>query len=328
MVTKEQLEEFRSNINSAYSNEFTEDQLKYLHKMKQGSPVKTKRFKNKNPTDSLTDRSFNKLDQGINSIDSGISHLGAGLNATRNMAEGLVGSSDYQYAKGAFEADIKRNKGQFTLKAGAENGYGFGLKGAMSSSRSANLASMAFHGPGVAAEGLLNSLGLMTRQQRLAFKSGGVMSKLGTATIPLIGAGILVSSMVNGENPSDVGSMALTSAGLLTGLHTGMRLGGALTPANTAMRGAGLFTGGLIGAATGLAITGGAAYVARDMTSSQSSIANFARKRSKREELTSTFQNNATLTMRQKALQQISSAEMNGRGQVLGNEANMLKFGV
>ena len=83
--------------------------------------------------------------------------------------------------------------------------------------------------------------------------------------------------------------------------------------------------GGILGGALSYAAVAGTAYAAQDLFSADSKIAEGARKFTSLTSSANITQNQGTLTMRQRALQQISQSAMNDRQSILSNEAAILK---
>lgn len=236
--------------------------------------------------------------------------------------------------------DVAKTHGKLT-GPGASTGIGFGWQGNRVASRGAQFASGFTDSARLVKEGGLNALGIMTRQQKLQFKQGNILMK-GMAVAPAaFSLYNNVSTLLDGGDIGDALATNLTAVGGMVGFHAGKSLAGAIGPGGAAkvapgvsgalkmtggkMRIASQFAGGLIGGAVGTAAISALTYGAKDLTSSESSIAKAARSYSKLSELSSVEQNRGTLTMRQKALQQLSQSALNDRGSLLGNEASILK---
>lgn len=238
-------------------------------------------------------------------------------------------------------ADVEKTHGKAVTSAGASTGLGLGWQGNRVASRGALLANGLVDGARLAGEGGLNALGIMTRQQKLQFKQGNMMMKAMAVAPAAFSLYNNVSTLLDGGDIGDALAMNLTAVGGMVGFHAGKSIAGAIGPGGAAkvapgvsgalkmtggkMRIASQFAGGLIGGAVGTAAISALTYGAKDLTSSESSIAKAARSYSKLSELASVEQNRGTLTMRQKALQQLSQSALNDRGSLLGNEAAILK---
>lgn len=223
--------------------------------------------------------------------------------------------------------DTTRESGKFTFGSGLHQGPGFGIGGSFKTSRKDDLASLVFDTPLVAKEATLNAMGIMTKQQKMQAASSGPLGKILGHAVPLTAMAAVGAGMFNGENPYDILQNQLVAASAFTGGIAGMRTGGVLSPVNKNgfIKGGSRLLGGAIGAAAGAGVAYGVLEGIKDITSAESRIGKFTDEGPKRAALASTFQNNNTLTMRQKSLQQISHSVLNDRGQTLGNEASILK---
>ena len=223
--------------------------------------------------------------------------------------------------------DFLREKGRFTPGTGAQIGAGFGFAGSFKTGRMDDFKSFLFDTPLVAKEASLNSLGFLTKQQKIQMATSGPLGKAMGALIPLSTMALIGSGMANGDDPySIMQNQAMAAAGFTGGI-AGMRLGGVMSPvsANGYIRGGSR----LLGFGAGAALAAGAAYgiteSIRDLTSADSTLGAMMYDAPKRELLASYEQTQGTLTMRQRSLQQISSSVLNDRGFTLGNEASILK---
>lgn len=231
---------------------------------------------------------------------------------------------DYQ---NRLETDFERTKGNFRAGSGAQMGAGFGLAGSFKTGKMDDFKSFFMDTPLVAKEATLNSLGIMTKQQKIQMATAGPIGKAFSSLIPLSTMAMVGSGMYEGEDPYSILQTQLTAASAFTGGVAGMRAGGVMSPvsANGYIRGASR----LGGFATGAVLAGAAAYgiteSLRDITSAESQIGQLMYESPKRELLASTEQTDGTLTMRQRALRQVNSSVFNDRGFTLGNEASILK---
>ena len=223
--------------------------------------------------------------------------------------------------------DALREKGTYVPGTGAQQGAGFGLMGSFKSSRIDDLKSFIGDTPLVAKEASLNSLGFLTKQQKIQMNSSGVMGKLMATTIPLGTMAVVGNGMVDGDDPYTILQQQMVAATTFTGGIAGMRLAGAMSPVSVNGYKKGLFKlGGFgLGAAVGGGIAYGVSESIKDITSSESWIGQQMYSSYNRETLASYDQTQGTLTHRQKSLQQINSSVMNDRGFTLGNEASILK---
>ena len=232
------------------------------------------------------------------------------------------------------------NVGAGSMVGGASMGYSIGLSGHRRASQSALAGSAIFDTARSFSENSLNSLGIVTNQQRMQFKSSGMLGKAGALLGPGLGAATIFSTIADGGDMYETMTFNLAAASGMAGFTAGSRLGGsffkgAQTVKNEytglnqlkggKMRFAGGAVGGAIGFAAGAALVGGGMWAASDLTSNDSVLAKMARGYSKLASNAGIEQNNRTLTMRQQALQQLSQSAINDRASLLGNEAAVLR---
>ena len=232
------------------------------------------------------------------------------------------------------------NVGASSMVGGASLGYSIGFSGHRRASQSALAGSAMFDTARALSENSLNSLGIVTNQQRMQFKSSGMLGKAGALLGPGLGAATIFSTIADGGDMYETMTFNLAAAGGMAGFTAGSRLGGSLfqgaqmvknehTGLNQLkggkMRFAGGAVGGAIGFAAGAALVGGGMWAASDLTSNDSVLAKMAKGYSRLASNAGTEQNNRTLTMRQQALQQLSQSAINDRASLLGNEAAVLR---
>ena len=232
------------------------------------------------------------------------------------------------------------NVGASSMVGGASLGYSIGFSGHRRASQSALAGSAMFDTARAFSENSLNSLGIVTNQQRMQFKSSGMLGKAGALLGPGLGAATIFSTIADGGDMYETMTFNLAAASGMAGFTAGSRLGGSLfqgaqmvknehTGLNQLkggkMRFAGGAVGGAIGFAAGAALVGGGMWAASDLTSNDSVLAKMAKGYSKLASNAGTEQNNRTLTMRQQALQQLSQSAINDRASLLGNEAAVLR---
>ena len=232
------------------------------------------------------------------------------------------------------------NVGASSMVGGASLGYSIGFSGHRRASQSALAGSAMFDTARAFSENSLNSLGIVTNQQRMQFKSSGMLGKAGALLGPGLGAATIFSTIADGGDMYETMTFNLAAASGMAGFTAGSRLGGSLfqgaqmvknehTGLNQLkggkMRFAGGAVGGAIGFAAGAALVGGGMWAASDLTSNNSVLAKMAKGYSRLASNAGTEQNNRTLTMRQQALQQLSQSAINDRASLLGNEAAVLR---
>ena len=232
------------------------------------------------------------------------------------------------------------NVGASSMVGGASLGYSIGFSGHRRASQSALAGSAMFDTARAFSENSLNSLGIVTNQQRMQFKSSGMLGKAGALLGPGLGAATIFSTIADGGDMYETMTFNLAAASGMAGFTAGSRLGGSLfqgaqmvknehTGLNQLkggkMRFAGGAVGGAIGFAAGAALVGGGMWAASDLTSNNSVLAKMAKGYSRLASNAGIEQNNRTLTMRQQALQQLSQSAINDRASLLGNEAAVLR---
>jgi hypothetical protein len=193
-------------------------------------------------------------------------------------------------------------------------------------------AQFAFGGTGYKREALMNSFGLLSKQQKMQTGLGG----LGQRLTPLFMAASAAYDLVNGNGFGDT----MTNGAGYFGANVGFRIGQSFGfgVAKAAVMGTGRVAGvgalrvaGLIGGGLGAATIGGLAYGAAVALITASDSDNFIIRTADKiryAELNTQFvQTDMSLTHRQRALEQISKSAMNNRGSLLGNEASILALG-
>ena len=241
------------------------------------------------------------------------------------------------------KSDFHRSQGNVGTGSkigGASMGYSIGLSGHRRASQSALAGSAIFDSARAFSENSLNSLGIVTNQQRMQFKSSGMLGKAGALVGPGLGGAMIFSTIADGGDMYETMTFNLAAASGMAGFTAGSRLGGSLfqgaqivknehTGLNQLkggkMRFAGGAIGGAVGFAAGAALVGGGMWAASDLISNDSVLAKMARGYSKLASNAGIEQNNRTLTMRQQALQQLSQSAINDRASLLGNEASILR---
>lgn len=259
--------------------------------------------------------------------------------------------NNYNNGKSSFSAqrdmsriisDFERGQGNLGagVHAGATMGYSIGFAGHRRASQTALLKSAPLDTARALKENALNSIGVVTNQQKMQWRSSGLLGKAGAALGPALGAATIFSTIADGGNMYETMTFNLAAAAGMAGFTAGSRIGGAAfkggqivkneyTGLNQLkggkLRFAGGAVGGAIGFAAGAALVGGGMWAASDLTSNKSILADMARGYSKLSSNAGIEQNNRTLTMRQQALQQLSQSAINDRGSLLGNEAAILR---
>lgn len=256
------------------------------------------------------------------------------------------GKSEGKAAKDVnrIRSDFERSQGNLGATSnkigGASMGYSIGLGGHRRASQAALLGSALPDTGRALGENALNSLGIVTNQQKMQFKSSGLLGKAGALLGPGLGAATIFSTIADGGDMYETMTFNLAAAAGMAGFTAGSRIGGAAfkggqivkneyTGLNQLkggkLRFAGGAVGGAVGFAAGAALVGGGMWALSDLTSNNSVLAKMAKGYSRLASHAGTEQNNRTLTMRQQALQQLSQSAINDRASLLGNEAAVLR---
>ena len=259
--------------------------------------------------------------------------------ATPKRAEKL--KEEYNYARNAFQSEADRTSGHYAEKGysgkwtkGSESGAGIGFKAHMYGSQRSLLANSWRGSVQLVGEGLSNSLGYATKQQRLQYKTGGLMAKGMTAFTIGTGAYNLISTGINGGDMYDAMSDNLSFAAGMVGFHAGSKLGGAMSNVRKVgdktvglkRRAVGSAIGGIGGNLVASQLVSGGLSAIKDMGSSDSQIVKTLKGQTLvTGGLGNITDNNKTLTMRQRSLQQLSQSSMNDRASILGSEASILR---
>lgn len=194
-------------------------------------------------------------------------------------------------------------------------------------------ATFATWGSGAKREDMLNTMGMLTKAQKEQAQAGGKLNKLFHAAIPIATFGAMAATMANGGDALDyVMDTAIPEVAAFAGWRTGKSLGyaaggmmGQGAAEGVLRRGAAGLIGGVTGAVAGFALAAGATHLLKESTNSNNII-----NRAAHDIRTSDFDNDIminsnTLTHRRRAAEAISKSRMNDRGQVLGNEAMIMR---
>ena len=237
-----------------------------------------------------------------------------------------------QYAKN----EIKKDSGSNLHAFGIRTGWSHSAAQAAQASRLERAGAFFRLANPVGAssrEILSSNLGRMTSELKIQnAKSGSfgrVFGRMGTASNVLFTGAVALQS----DDPLNefVATTALTW-GVQHGWRTGKALGslamygGDVTGAATFLgrHAPRVLMGGLMAGAVG-AVGYGSFKLQTDLTRSDSNIVGAIRNFTTRENSVNIQDSQLTLTMRQQALQKLSSSALNNRGQLLGNEADVLR---
>lgn len=172
-------------------------------------------------------------------------------------------------------------------------------------------------------ESLLNSLGLMTADQKTMYSGMGMKGALMKGGIRLGGVLNLGFAVTSDDPLTDFTSNVLSGYGVQAGWRGGKAAANVLFGAKVG-HASRILMGGVAGFVGG-AVPMIAGEILKDATKSDSMIKKYAKKSYKQESLVEDRSSRQALTMRQAGLQKLSSSYLNDRGMLLGNEASILK---
>ena len=104
------------------------------------------------------------------------------------------------------------NVGASSMVGGASLGYSIGFSGHRRASQSALAGSAMFDTARAFSENSLNSLGIVTNQQRMQFKSSGMLGKAGALLGPGLGAATIFSTIADGGDMYETMTFNLAAA--------------------------------------------------------------------------------------------------------------------
>lgn len=233
-----------------------------------------------------------------------------------------------QLNKAVDQAENQANKdqGKGLGRFSSEGGYGHSLAQAKVASTGEKLGTFLSHANifgGSSRESLLNNLGMLTADQKVQLAKAGGFNKLLTKTMTG-GAGLFIAySALQSDDPGNE-LIASTAAGwgLLQGWRVGKSFGSVLHASHVSRVGF-----GAVGSVGTAAIGYGAVKSFADLTSNESVIVDYLKSTTSREVFAKSRDSDLSLTLRQAAMQKLSASSLNNRGQLLGNEAQILRGG-
>lgn len=168
---------------------------------------------------------------------------------------------------------------------------------------------------------LLSQMGGLSHTARVQMASGGLFNKLAIGGMTLAGGAASLYMASQSDNPANEYIANITAAyGLQAGWRAGKAVGSVIADSHFTRIGLG------VPMALGMGIAGYAGVSALgDLTKSESAIVDTIKKWSTKEAFTFAPDTKVSATMRQRALQKLSASAMNSRGQLLGNEAMILR---
>lgn len=168
---------------------------------------------------------------------------------------------------------------------------------------------------------LLGNAGWLSRTAKIQMLRSNIFSRTLQTGFAIGPAALGLYAANDSENPANsliVSTLAGTS--LQAGWRYGKALGSVVSNSTLSRVAFGAPTAALSGLSTWAAIAG-----IMDLGSNDSRLVGAAKKFSTKEAFSFTPDSKVTATMRQRALQKLSSSSMNSRGQLLGNEAMILR---
>lgn len=172
-------------------------------------------------------------------------------------------------------------------------------------------------------ESLYNAMGLMTADQKRLYSRPGVSNTIARWGIRSAGLFNVYTGLTSDDPITDVTANVLSGYGLQAGWRGGKAAANVLFGKNVGhasrlLLGAG---GAIVAGAVPLA----AGEIVKDITKSDSHIKKMFKGSYKQEVYAEDNSSRMALTMRQAGLQKLASSHLNDRGQLLGNEAAILK---
>ena len=233
-----------------------------------------------------------------------------------------------QLNKAVDQAENQANKdqGKGLGRFSSEGGYGHSLAQAKVASTGEKLGTFLSHANifgGSSRESLLNNLGILTADQKVQLAKAGGFNKLLTKTMTG-GAGLFIAySALQSDDPGNE-LIASTAAGwgIMQGWRVGKSFGSVLHASHVSRVGF-----GAVGSVGTAAIGYGAVKSFADLTSNESVIVDYLKSTTSREVFAKSRDSDLSLTLRQAAMQKLSASSLNNRGQLLGNEAQILRGG-
>lgn len=247
----------------------------------------------------------------------------AGDLDTKNMRH-MTPNGINNYAK-MQAVDRAKDSGKFIAGRGENTGYSTSVKQARDMPQSERWkklgASMMPLGRS-SMDSMSDAIGTTGANTKALAAKGSIMNKLSRRVI-MPSVGILTAyDAINAEDP--LNSYA-TFAGASWGVQQGWRIGrdaSDVMGTPSALKRIPLGAAGAVGLG---AAVGGSMWALGDISRNDSAITKKAKSYYRRETMATTQDTRESLTMRASAFDKLSASSMNNRGQLLGNEANILK---
>ena len=243
-----------------------------------------------------------------------------------SIMEGRDAAKGREASKGFLNARNEKFAGSFTYmykSATARNAASVG-------EHFSRAAIFATAGSGLKRESFMNSLGMLTKNQKAEVKlsSSGALLRSQKWIIP--GAAAITSAMtlLDGGDITDYAAdyiipETLMFTGWNVGKNAGYGISKALGAGSKTMLGSGMALGGTL-AATGLAVGVAAGYLLTSASDSNNLIRDTAHDILNADFDSEHATTQSSLTHRQRAMNKLSKSALNDRGQLIGNEASIL----
>lgn len=237
------------------------------------------------------------------------------------------GTSDVNRFVDMLATDYDKSIGHNLHGRGVESGYGHTLAQSKMAGLDTRLKDFGKHlNPlgGSARESFMMSMGFTGRDSRILAAKGGFMENLNRrAMAPAFGV-FMAAGAMDSDNPlTEYATGVAVGAGVQQGWRAGKSFGniaGFKGPSHLKRLGFGGLGAGIMAAVPAAVILGQS-----DMFKNDSFIAKQAKSVYSRESFSSTYDTQASMTMRRAGLEKLSSSYLNNRQQLLGNEASILR---
>jgi hypothetical protein len=176
-------------------------------------------------------------------------------------------------------------------------------------------------GSGANRENMLNSVGLLAKHQK---RLGGFNSFFTRNMIPLGFAAAAIGTVAAGGSIGDIGTNIAMEIGFMSAFRPAKEVGHGIGKMLGMGRTGSYATGLISGTGVGLVAAAAAAGIAGS-TSNNNAIQRTGSRISRASTHGSGITTRDTLTNRQAVLQKLAKSGLNNRGQLLGNEASIIK---
>lgn len=218
--------------------------------------------------------------------------------------------------------DVAKDSGKDLAKKGINSEFGHSVAQARMASMDERFKAFASHANpfGASARNAwAQSIGITGRDAKIY--SSTVSSHLMQNIVPRAVGAFMAYDALTADNPMEAYATNIAAgAASIYGWRSGKALGNLIKPTHFARMGVGGIAAGLATAMTVGSIAGQS-----DLFSNESFIAKRAKKMHTRTDYTYLKDTSLSLSLRRSALEKLSSSALNNRGQLLGNEAQILR---